>query len=480
MNKSLKKNIIYNIVSQTIALLVPLIITPYIARVFNAELLGAYGYVYANSSYFVLLECLGFPLYGQIRISVARDDVNQRSAIFWEITLLKIIFMMICLALYVPIIILNTDGMIFKLSIIMTLNIISNGIDTTWILNGLEDFKTVAIRNVLARGINLLLVFLFVKKEEDIYIYAFIMQSAALLSFLMLFPRTFTYIKKVPTKSIELKKHIKPAWIYFIPSLVTTIFSSTDKTMLGLFSNKYEVGVYEQANKLVQICMSAVSAGGNVIMPRAAYLYSRVNTKDNEANKLIYSSFKFVLMITLPVTFGMTVIADEFIPFFFGNGYDKSIVLLMILCFNIVLISVANLIGQQCLIAREKQRNYNKAIIISAIINVILNGFLVCSFQSIGVSIASVVANLVSDIMILYMSKKEIGISVLFAELWKYMISAVLMCVIVILLKKIWMHDLVKIVLQVVTGSVIYFVTLLCLKETLMMSLIYKIKSKVC
>ena len=92
MNKSLKKNITYNIVSQTVALLVPLIVTPYIARVFNAELLGAYGYAYANSSYFILLECLGFPLYGQIRISVDRDDINQRSAIFWEITLLKIVF----------------------------------------------------------------------------------------------------------------------------------------------------------------------------------------------------------------------------------------------------------------------------------------------------------------------------------------------------------------------------------------------------
>lgn len=216
-------------------MLVPLIVTPYIARVFNAELLGAYGYAYANSSYFVLLECLGFPLYGQIRISVDRDDINQRSAVFWEITLLKIVFMILCLALYFFIVILNTDGMVFRLSVIMTLNIVSNGIDTTWILNGLEDFKAVAIRNVLIRGINILLIFLLVKKENDIYTYAVIMQIATLVAFIMLIPRTLTYVKRVPTKSIKIKKHIKPAGVYFIPSLVTTIFSSTDKTMLGFF-----------------------------------------------------------------------------------------------------------------------------------------------------------------------------------------------------------------------------------------------------
>lgn len=479
MNKSLKKNITYNIVSQTVALLVPLIVTPYIARVFNAELLGAYGYAYANSSYFVLLECLGFPLYGQIRISVDRDDINQRSAVFWEITLLKIVFMILCLALYFFIVILNTDGMVFRLSVIMTLNIVSNGIDTTWILNGLEDFKAVAIRNVLIRGINILLIFLLVKKENDIYTYAVIMQIATLVAFIMLIPRTLTYVKRVPTKSIKIKKHIKPAGVYFIPSLVTTIFSSTDKTMLGFFSNKYEVGVYEQANKLVLICMGAVSAGSNVIMPRAAYLYSKVRTKNEEANRLVYISFKFVLMITLPVVFGIIAIADEFIPFFYGSGYDKSITLLIILCFNIVFISITNLIGQQCLIAREKQKKYNIAIIISALINVILNGLLVCLFQSTGVSIASVAANLVSIMLILYMSKGEIDISELFTEFWKYLLSSVVMCVIVIFLKKVWKFDLIKIIIQIGIGTVIYFVTLLCLKETFMNSFMRKIKSKV-
>lgn len=63
-----------------------------------------------------------------------------------------------------------------------------------------EDFKAVAIRNVLIRGINILLIFLLVKKEDDIYTYAVIMQIATLVAFIMLIPRTLTYVKRVPAK----------------------------------------------------------------------------------------------------------------------------------------------------------------------------------------------------------------------------------------------------------------------------------------
>ena len=71
--KKLSNNIIYSIVMQTAGVIAPLIISPYIARVLSAELIGDYSYTLANSSYFVLAECLGFSLYGTIKIAAVRD-----------------------------------------------------------------------------------------------------------------------------------------------------------------------------------------------------------------------------------------------------------------------------------------------------------------------------------------------------------------------------------------------------------------------
>ena len=57
--KKVSINIIYNVVNQIVALIVPLVLSPYVARVLSPELIGDYSYALANSSYFVLVESLG-------------------------------------------------------------------------------------------------------------------------------------------------------------------------------------------------------------------------------------------------------------------------------------------------------------------------------------------------------------------------------------------------------------------------------------
>ena len=102
--KGIVKNIGYNIISQTVALIVPLVTSPYIARVFNPELIGKYSYALANSSYFVLLECMGFPLYGQIKIAAYRDDKEEVSRTFVEIMTLKFFLMLLSIVVYLSLI----------------------------------------------------------------------------------------------------------------------------------------------------------------------------------------------------------------------------------------------------------------------------------------------------------------------------------------------------------------------------------------
>ena len=94
--KKISYNIIYSVLMQTASVIAPLIISPYIARVLSAELIGNYSYTLANSSYFVLIECLGLSLYGTIKIAMIRDDKRELSKFFWEIFWLKFILMIIC------------------------------------------------------------------------------------------------------------------------------------------------------------------------------------------------------------------------------------------------------------------------------------------------------------------------------------------------------------------------------------------------
>ena len=98
--KKLSVNIVYNVLNQIVLFAIPLVTTPYIARVLSPELIGDYSFTLANSSYFVLLECLGFSLYGQIKVASVRDDREKLSCLFWEITLMKCILMDVCMAVF--------------------------------------------------------------------------------------------------------------------------------------------------------------------------------------------------------------------------------------------------------------------------------------------------------------------------------------------------------------------------------------------
>lgn len=70
--KSIKKNYIYNLTYQILALMAPLITTPYVSRVLGAEAIGEYSYAYSIVYYFMLAAILGTATYAEREISFVR------------------------------------------------------------------------------------------------------------------------------------------------------------------------------------------------------------------------------------------------------------------------------------------------------------------------------------------------------------------------------------------------------------------------
>ncbi len=476
--KKLSVNIVYNVLNQIVLFAIPLVTTPYIARVLSPELIGDYSFTLANSSYFVLLECLGFSLYGQIKVASVRDDREKLSCLFWEITFLKCILLAVCMAVFLCVMVPLGSDVQRKLHLIMALNILANGIDMTWLLNGLEEFKVTALRSMLVRMINVPLIFLFVKSENDIYAYAFIMQFRTLAEYCAVFPYIRKNIDSPDFGKISLRRHIRPSIVFFIPGIVNTVFSSADKTMLGAITgDSYEVGVYEQANKICDLCMSMISAVSNVILPRATYLYQN-GKAGGEAKKLLNMSLRAAMMGAIPITLGIAAIADNFVLLFFGEGYEKSGTLLKILCFNVLFVSLSNFCSHQCLIARGKQKEYNIAICVSGLINVCLDAFLTARYASIGVSAVSVVARMIGLVLIIWFGRESVGAAKIVKMSGKYILAAMLMYVSVFGISL--MNDvLLSLILQISVGLVVYGGTLLILRDDMVIALISGIKMAV-
>ena len=458
--KKISINIFYNILNQIVSFIVPLILSPYVARVLSAELIGDYSYALANSSYFVLIEALGFSLYGMLKVSANRADKKYISTLFKEIMIAKFFLMVTCIIVYtISFVWISSDNKI--LCAIMIMNIISTVIDSTWFLMGMEDFKTTALRNIAVRLVNIVLIIILVKSEKDFLIYAIIMQLSNVISYIVVFPTVKKYIISSKVSFKNILKHTIKSLIYFVPGIVNTIFTSADKTVLGAFANSYEVGVYEQASKICSLCGSVINSISNVVMPRVTYLNH--NASNEKSKKFMFKTLHYASVVAIVVTVGIICISDEFVPLFFGLGYEKSAVLLKILAFNVLMSILANYIGQQCLISNDKQNQYNIAISVGAILNVILNLFMVERLQSVGVSVASVVSSGALFLVVLIFSREIISLKNIIQMDWKAIISAIIMFVTIYWLS--FDNLFITLVVKVVVGAAVYITILAILRE---------------
>ena len=76
------KNYAYNLSYQLLVIVLPIITTPYVTRIFSSKDLGTYGYFNSIVTYFILLATLGVANYGTKEISGHRKDIRKN---FWGI-----------------------------------------------------------------------------------------------------------------------------------------------------------------------------------------------------------------------------------------------------------------------------------------------------------------------------------------------------------------------------------------------------------
>mgnify|MGYP000110986581 CR=1 FL=1 len=84
MQKSIKKNYLFNTAYQILTLITPLITTPYVSRILGADGIGTYSFADSVTSYFVLAATMGISIYGQREISYFRM-IDKREVMYFGI-----------------------------------------------------------------------------------------------------------------------------------------------------------------------------------------------------------------------------------------------------------------------------------------------------------------------------------------------------------------------------------------------------------
>ena len=481
----MKKNFIYNLINQIFVLIIPLITAPYLARVLGEVGNGQLSYSNSIITYFVLGTNLGYVIYGQREIARTRDNVEERSSVFWEISILRFINMTVSAAVLLTIFFTIGFGDKYNILILLLgIQIIATFFDISFYYQGVENFKGLAIRSVIVKLIGLVCIFIFVKRQEDLWIYALCLSLSLLFGNIIMWPSMIKQIKFVPIKSLEIKKRIWPSILIFLPTLAVTIYSVLDKTMIGLLSPNpdYDNGCYEQAYKLNGIALLLVTVISPIFASRNTYDYS--HGKIDDFKKHIYFSSKYVWMVGLPLIAGFAVLSKSLSAWFLGEGYDEVPMMLIIMSVRFIASGFGVTFGDQLLVAIGKEKYATVATTIAALINFGLNFWLIPIYGGIGAAITTAIAEIIVTLILAFFvwKNKYVSIKKIIFSSWKFLVSAAVMFVPIYFIEKHFSYNVWSFLLITFIGACLYALMLIILREEFFTNIImdgYKvIKSK--
>ena len=359
----------------------------------------------------------------------------------------------------------------------MSLNIISCLFDISWFYQGIEDFKSITIRNLFFKTLNVICILIFVRKKSDIYIYSLITLGGMALNSISLWMGIRRHIRFITLNQLHPLRRLPVVLSLFAPSIAIEIYTVLDKTMIGwITKDSFQSGYYEQALKITKTALAVVTSMGAVMMSRIGH-YHAIKEKE-KLNSTLYDSFRFVWFISIPICFGLIAISNNFVPWLFGKGYDDVSLLIRILSPLVVFIGISNVTGIQYLVPVGRQKDYTTSVVAGGIINLILNMILIPKFQSIGAAFASICAELTVSVFQLLLIRKEVPLLSILKLSIKYLIAGLVMIISLTFLNRFFKPSILSTLILIIAGAAIYFLVLLIEKDTMIKEFVITTKKK--
>jgi len=449
--KSIKKNIIYNLVYQVLAIILPFITAPYLSRVIGASGVGVYSFSHSMALYFTYFTLLGLTNYGNRAIAAVQDNYEERSKLFCEIYVMQVICFTVSIIVYVVYIIcFSTDQ---AAASIMLLTVVSAVFDINWFFFGMEKFKLTVIRNTIIKIATVVCIFLFVNNRSDIYIYVTIMSIGFLACQLCLWPFMRKMVKLQIPKWSAVKKHFRPNLVLFVPVIAISIYKIMDKVFLGYMSTMEQVGYYENAERIITIAVTMITAVGTVMLPRMSSLIA--DNKMDESKQYIDKTMLIVLAYTNAVLFGIVAVAKDFSVVYYGEDFIATGVIMCYLAVTVIFLGCGSVIRTQYLIPNKEDSIYLISAIIGAVINVIINTLLIPKYAAVGAAIGTICAEVTVCIFQMFSVRKELNLGKYLK--WEIMFAIIgSIMFLVIKLVPVPSSPILALCVHILSGTVVY------------------------
>lgn len=463
--KSIFKNYICNAAYTILNMLVSVVTIPHVSRVLMPEGVGHVTYAQNIVSYFTLAASLGIPNYGIREIAKNNQTIESRSKVFFEIFIINSISTMFALVCYYFCIIRNEYFIDKKMYVIVGVTLLLNFFNIDWFYRGIEEFQYITVRNGAIKIISLICIWIFVTSKKDIYLYAWIVAitNGANYIFNIVHVRKILVWRKI--SSLEIRRHFKVIFFLFATAVAVEIYAQMDITMIGIICGDTNVGYYANTIKITRMITVAITAIGGVLLPRLSIYYKEKIT--DKMRDLINKTILFIVFISIPCMVGVWQISDDLVYVFLGEAFMPAASTLRILSLLIPILSIGNIYGTQLMMVFGIERLLTVTVLLGAIVNMLLNSFMIPVYQQNGAAVASVLTEFTVMISQYLFTKKYIKTIVDKNIILKILIQTGCMIFAVALVHKLEIGIIIRLCVSIVVGGFVYIVVGFLIKNPL-------------
>lgn len=250
------------------------------------------------------------------------------------------------------------------------------------------------------------------------------------------------------------RKAVRGSLPFALNILTTTVYVQVDLLLLNLWGGDTVSGYYRAATSLVIPLSIVAHAVNRALFPDMARSFISSLPR---LNKAVESSIYYLFVLGWPMALGIALLASRIINLIYGIGFDSSVACLQILAFIVPMRYVNNTMGT-ALTATDRQGWRATVILLSAILNVTLNAFMIPAWSYLGASVSTVLTEIFILVTLYVTVRRRLPAVRPLDLIWRPLVSGLGMgCVV------FWLRE-ASLLLVVLVGVVTYVMALTGLK----------------
>lgn len=428
----------------------------YMARYLGADGYGVISLALALTGIYAVFTDLGL---GTVTTREVARDKSLKDKYIVNTFIIKVFLAFFTMALTVLTVnLLGYSQEIKEVVYIITVSIILtafSGIFTS-VFQALEKMEYQSLGSIISSAVMLVGILVAIHFNLSLTVFAllYIVSSAIILIYLA---SLHTSKFSIPKESIDIKfwrEIIKQALPLSFAAIFSIVAFKIDTIFLSILKSTTMVGWYNAAYNLMQVLMFIPAVFTAAIFP----LLSIHHISSPESLKFTYrKSFKYLSIISIPITVGTTLLANDIIILIYKQAFAPSTIALQILIWTVPFIFITYLLGT-LLASINRQDLMVKVLFVVMIFNIILNLILIPPFGYIGASVVTVATEIVGLLLLFYYISRLLETGINCSEsLIKPGIASVVMGCFIFLVK-------MNLFIEITIATAIYFTVLFLLK----------------